>query len=509
MLTKRQKEVLDFIEKYKSKKEYSPSLEEIRRRFRLASVSTAYFHVKKLEDLGYLDREKNKPRGINVYKKELMVKVPILGTIAAGQPIEAIENREETIAISKNKLPKTGKVYALRVIGNSMIDENIDDGDVILVKQQSVAENGQKVVALIDNSEATLKKFYKERGRIKLQPANKEMEPIIIKKNRELNIQGVVIDVIKNEKEPSKRVKESDNLKKRQKELAEKMIKNYWNNQKLDKTNHLIVIGDSRNMKKIKDNAVHLIVTSPPYFNAKEYSQWPTIQKYLADMSLTFKECFRVLVPNRKFCLNISDLPEKGASGVRWIPLGSELLKTCLDIGFELVDRILWYKTPIKGFQYGSLPYPPSPLICDSMEYIYILRKPNGAKPDYSHLTQLQKEASKLTRAEYAEFTKQIWTMRRVRLKDNKDGHIAPFPDELPNRCIKLYSFVGETVLDPFGGSGTTTKMAILNKRNSILYEIKKEYLKYIKEKIGMNKLSKPLFDDIFSKAKVEIVYEK
>ena len=227
-------------------------------------------------------------------------------------------------------------------------------------------------------------------------------------------------------------------------------------------------------------------------------------------MEATFAECFRVLVPGRKFCLNISDLPEKGKSGVRWIPLGSELLKVCHNLGFELVDRVIWYKTPMKGFQYGSLPYPPSPLVCDSMEYIYILRKPNGVKPDYGHLTKLQKEASRLTRGEYAEYTKQIWTMRRVRIKGNEDGHIAPYPDELPHRCIKLYSFVGETVLDPFGGSGTTTKMAILNKRNSILYEIKKDYLKHIKEKVGLAGARQALLqDDPINHAEITFLSEE
>lgn len=298
--------------------------------------------------------------------------------------------------------------------------------------------------------------------------------------------------------------------KKASKEQSELEIQKHFNNPELGKTKHLIVIGDSRDMKSVKNNSVHLMVTSPPYFNAKDYSFWSTLDDYLKDMRATFTECFRTLVPGRKFCLNISDLPEKGNSGVRWIPLGSELLRVCRDVGFELVDRVIWFKTPIKGFQYGSLPYPPSPLICDSMEYIYILRKPNGVKPDYSHLSKLQKEASRLTRAEYAEYTKQLWTMRRVRIKGNEDGHIAPFPDELPHRCIKLYSFVGETVLDPFGGSGTTTKTAILNKRHSVLYEIKKDYLKHIKEKVGLSGAKPTLFlDDPMSNAEVEIIYEK
>lgn len=278
------------------------------------------------------------------------------------------------------------------------------------------------------------------------------------------------------------------------------MIEKYWNYKSLSSTNHLIVIGDSRKMSLVSDESVQLIITSPPYFNAKEYSQWNTLEDYLEDMYKTFKECYRVLAPGRKFCLNISDLPEKGESGVRWIPLGPDVLKTAMRAGFELVDRIIWFKTPVKGFQYGSLPFPPSPLICDSMEYIYVLRKPG--KADYSKVSKIQKEASRLKREEYSEFTKQIWVMRRIRIKDNIEGHIAPFPDELPLRCIKLYSFVGETVLDPFGGSGTTTKAAILTKRNSVLYEIKKEYLVHIKNKLNMEQTR--LSDDVTIQIKYE-----
>lgn len=267
--------------------------------------------------------------------------------------------------------------------------------------------------------------------------------------------------------------------------IEKELIDKYRNMHIFDKTTHKIIIGDCRQMNRVESNSVDLIVTSPPYYNAKKYAHWSSLKGYLEDMKKAFKECLRVLKTGRKFCLNISDLPEKGKWGVRWIPLGAELLLICQDVGFEISDRIIWFKTPMKGFQYGSLPYPPSPLICDSIEYIFVLRKPG--KPDYSYLSKERREASRLRRQEYAEFTKQMWTIRRVRAKENIDGHIAPFPDEIPHRCIKLYSFVGDTVLDPFGGSGTTTKMAIENKRNSILYEIKKEYLDIIKDKINLS----------------------
>ena len=120
MLTKRQKEVLDFVERYSQKKGYSPSFEEIRKRFKLASVSTIHFHISKLKEGGYLGKTENKARAISVAYKEPMIKIPFLGTIAAGEPIEAIR-QNEFIAVPKNILPSTGNLYALRVIGNSMI----------------------------------------------------------------------------------------------------------------------------------------------------------------------------------------------------------------------------------------------------------------------------------------------------------------------------------------------------------------------------------------------------
>ena len=165
-ITKRQKETLDFIKAYREKKGYAPSLEEIKKHLGLSSVSTAHHHVKALKDLGYLGKEDNQPRAINVYQSEQMIQIPLLGLIAAGQPIEAIEGKE-IIAVPRNQLPRSlENIYALKVVGDSMIDENINDGDVVLVKHQSTARDGEKVVALIDNQEATLKTFFKEKGQV-------------------------------------------------------------------------------------------------------------------------------------------------------------------------------------------------------------------------------------------------------------------------------------------------------------------------------------------------------
>ena len=225
MLTKRQKQIYDFVTIYSKRYGFAPSLEEIKKHFRLRSVATIHQHIENLEKKGYLNKLENQPRGIEVRKSNELVQVPLLGTIAAGQPITLFDVLKETIAVPKSKIPPSSEVYALRVIGNSMIEENINDGDIILVRHQETAENGQKVVALIDNHEATLKKFYKEKGYIRLQPANKTLEPIIIKKNREITIQGIVIDVIKNERElQADKILTAEKIKRDKKLILNKIV---------------------------------------------------------------------------------------------------------------------------------------------------------------------------------------------------------------------------------------------------------------------------------------------
>src|SRR3989344_4815288 len=196
MLTKRQKQFLDFITKFSQKHGFAPSFAEMKKQFKLRSLSTIHQHISALEQKGYINREKGRARSVVASRSEKMVQVPLLGRIAAGVPIEAIENKE-TIAVPQSKLPfSSGNYYALRVAGDSMKDERINDGDIVLVKEQKFAENGQKVVALLNNSEATLKTFYKERSCVRLEPANKNYAPIFVDKETPLAIQGVVVDVI-------------------------------------------------------------------------------------------------------------------------------------------------------------------------------------------------------------------------------------------------------------------------------------------------------------------------
>ena len=195
MLTQRQKHVLDFITTYRRENKYAPSLEEIRDDMGIASVSTAHYHVKKLQESGFLRKEYNQPRAVSPTKGKEIIEVPIIGTITAGQPIEAIEVDDDTITITKNEIGRFGNHYALRVQGSSMIDEGIFDGDIVVLRKQDIADDGQIVVAVINDNEATLKKIYREKDRFRLQPANPTLFPIYAK---EVEVRGVVVKIIRN-----------------------------------------------------------------------------------------------------------------------------------------------------------------------------------------------------------------------------------------------------------------------------------------------------------------------
>lgn len=208
MLTKRQKEILDFLKKYITKHGYSPSLEEIAGHFNLSSLSTVHYHLSRLEQAGLISRYDFLPRSIQIeeHTNAPLVQIPLLGLIAAGEPIEAIEE-PEAISVPKSMLATSGNHYALRVRGDSMIDEGIFDGDAVVIRKQDTAENGEVIVALINGNEATLKKIYRERGRFRLQPANPKLKPIFV---RELIIQGKVTGVLRSLENEQKELERAD-----------------------------------------------------------------------------------------------------------------------------------------------------------------------------------------------------------------------------------------------------------------------------------------------------------
>lgn len=186
--------MLDYIQACQQKNGYSPSHEEIRKHFKLASVSTVNHYIKILQKKGYIKREKNAARGVEVGEKDAVVIVPFKGYIAAGQPIEAIEEYE-TVTVPKNLVSASGQHFALGVKGDSMIDEGIFDGDTVIIKKQSSVADGETAIALINGNEVTLKKIFKEKNRIRLQPANPKLKPLYVKS---IVIQGKVISTFRN-----------------------------------------------------------------------------------------------------------------------------------------------------------------------------------------------------------------------------------------------------------------------------------------------------------------------
>jgi DNA (cytosine-5)-methyltransferase 1 len=195
-LTKRQKQIYDYIKWHMNKKGMSPTFEEIRKHFDLSALSTVHQHIKSLVEKNFIEKNGSSARGIELKENsEGVIHIPLSGAIAAGQPIEAIENNEETITMPRGEIKRDNDYYALKVCGDSMIEEGIFDGDVVIIKKQSVAENGQTVVAIIDGNEATLKKIYREKNRFRLQPANQALLPLF---RKEVEVRGVVIKIIRN-----------------------------------------------------------------------------------------------------------------------------------------------------------------------------------------------------------------------------------------------------------------------------------------------------------------------
>ena len=197
-LTKRQREILDFLQAFLEEHGYAPSYEEVARHFGYGALATVHEHLENLKRKGYIRKGYNASRSIELVPAGVpsVVELPLLGNVAAGLPIEAVPE-QETLAVPDYLVGRGGESYVLRVKGDSMIDEQIRDGDYIVVEARATAENGEMVVALVDGESATVKKFYREPdGRIRLQPANPEMPPLYFDP-ASVRIQGVVVGVIR------------------------------------------------------------------------------------------------------------------------------------------------------------------------------------------------------------------------------------------------------------------------------------------------------------------------
>src|SRR3990167_3476115 len=273
-------------------------------------------------------------------------------------------------------------------------------------------------------------------------------------------------------------------------------------------TKHKIITGDSRSMRELSDKSVHLIITSPPYWQLKDYGSDNQIgfndsyEKYINNLNLAWNECYRVLEDGCRLCVNVGDQFARSVYYGRYkvIPIRTEIIKFCETIGFDYMGAVIWQKTTTMNTTggatiMGSFPYPRNGILKLDYEFILIFKK-QGQSPK---VDRGLKEKSKLTKEEWNEYFQGHWNFNGAK----QDKHLAMFPEELPKRLIKMFSFVGDTVLDPFLGSGTTTLAARNLDRNSVGYEINNNYLPTIKEKIGATK------EELFKNVAFEFIDQK
>ena len=257
------------------------------------------------------------------------------------------------------------------------------------------------------------------------------------------------------------------------------------------KTIHKIIHGDSRQMNLIPDKSVHLVITSPPYWQLKDYGTEKQIgfhesyESYINNLNLVWKECLRVLHPGCRLCINIGDQFARSVYYGRYkvIPIRTEIIKFCETIEFDYMGAVIWQKvttcnTTGGATIMGSFPYPRNGILKLDYEFILIFKK-QGVPPVP---TKEQKELSIMTKDEWNAYFSGHWYFSGAK----QDGHIAMFPEELPARLIKMFSFSGEAVLDPFLGSGTTTLAARNLCRTSVGYEINSEFIPTIKDKLNV-----------------------
>ena len=258
------------------------------------------------------------------------------------------------------------------------------------------------------------------------------------------------------------------------------------------KTRHKIINGDSRQMTELEDKSVDLVITSPPYWQLKDYGTENQIgyndsyEEYINNLNLVWKESYRVLNNGCRLCVNIGDQFARAVYYGRYkvIPIRTEIIKFCEAIEFDYMGAIIWQKKTTSNTTggaslMGSYPTPRNGILSIDYEFVLLFKKLGTPMKPNKEL----KEQSKMTKEEWKEYFAGHWNFGGTK----QDGHIAMFPEELPKRLIKMFSFVTDTVLDPFLGSGTTSLAAKNLNRNSVGYEINPEFIPYVKRKLDIN----------------------
>ncbi len=467
-LTKRQKQIYDYIKSYIEKNGLSPTFNEIKKHFKLSAASTIHQHIEALVEKEMLVKNDYNARGIELNKKNKkdLIKIPLAGTIAAGEPIEAFQTNE-TITVPKSLLSKSGEHFALKVKGDSMIDEGIFDDDTVIIRKQDTVENGETAVALINGNEVTLKKIFKEKNRIRLQPANPKLKPFFVKN---VIIQGKVISAFRNiEKiEEKAAVSKSDE---KSKGLAIIEQKPYFN-----KNNFVLYHSDCVSiLNSMEENSVDMIFADPPYLLSNggfsvHAGRRVSVNKGEWDKSNGLKKDFefhlkwiqaarRVLKPR----------------GTIWISGTYHSIYQCgfaLQVAkFHILNDIAWFKpnaSPNLSCRYFTA----------SHETLIWARKDKNAKHAFNYdlmkngnwqEDQLKKPGLQM---------RSVWAMGTPKPIEKKFGkHPTQKPEDLLKRIILASTNKGDLIIDPFTGSSTTGIASYLLGRRFIGIDTEKKYL--------------------------------
>ena len=455
MLTKKQKRVLDYIEFYTQKHGFSPSHDEMRKHLKLSSVSTVNHYMKILQDKDYISREKNTARSVEIGKKKHLVNIPFKGYIAAGQPIEVVEEYE-TIAVPSSFV-STGNLFALGVKGDSMIDEGIFDGDTVIVRKQSSVEDGETAVALINNNEVTLKKIYKEKNRIRLEPANPRLKPLYVK---EIIIQGKVISTFRN-------------IEEQEKKDGKVRLNNIYRSDCIEF------------MKSMEENSVDLTVTSPPYDELRNY------KGYSFDFENIAKQLFRITKKGGVVVWVVGDKIKKGNKSLTSFRQALYFQQ----IGFNVHDAMIYRKK--------NTPFMRTNGYTNCFEFMFIFSKgsPKTFNPlkvktvrQGKEMLPFNKGADGINRKVLGELKPEktmtnIWEYAVGFGGSTSDKlafeHPAIFPEKLAEDHIISWTNNNDIIFDPMCGSGTTCKMAKKNNRHYIGCDISEDYVNLAKKRLG------------------------
>ncbi len=273
-------------------------------------------------------------------------------------------------------------------------------------------------------------------------------------------------------------------------------------------TTHRLIQGDCRSVSFIKNESVHLVVTSPPYWTLKRYNENPNqlghvadYEEFVGELAKVWKEMYRILVPGGRLVCVVGDVCLSRRNFGRHVvfPLHSDIAVTCRKTGFDNLNPIIWHKIANANYEVNNgskflgKPYEPNAIIKNDIEFILMQRKPGG----YRQPTERQRKLSMIAKEEYNKWFQQFWNITGASTRE----HPAPYPLELAYRLVRMFSFVGDTVVDPFCGTATTMVAALKTGRNSIGIEIDPQYCKMAEDRLRKEN------DDMFSSANLEFIY--